>query len=40
MESYYPEVLEKQDFIEKLSKVKKSHLLVHFIQVNTLQKVL
>ena len=38
MESYYPEVLEKRDFIEKSLRVKKSHLPVplhsgqHFAQ--------
>ena len=28
MESYYPEVLEKQDLLKKSSRVKKNHLLV------------
>ncbi len=32
------QVLEKRDFIEKSSRAKKSHLLVPFTQVNTLQK--
>lgn len=33
MESYYPEILEKQDFIEKSSNVKKKHLLVQSMLV-------
>ncbi len=40
MESYYPEVLEKCDFIEKrLSERRRVVLLVPFIQVNTLETI-
>ena len=40
MESYYPEVLEKRDFIEKIIKSEEDHLLVPFTQVSTLPKAL
>ena len=38
MESYYPEVLEKRDFIEKIVKSEEESFAALFIQVNTLQK--
>ena len=38
MESYYPEVLEKRDFIEKIVKSEEESFARTLPQVNTLQK--